>query len=144
MITLLATYQWLCRVFALTAILMGIWCVSQLTVASTARSSQFVIDWPAYDPNGMLIGSHDLAIQVANLTNHPGRILGMSKVCGRNSCVTPKQEQPVPVGPGETVSYRFQLDVHSSGPFEVQVVLFLEEDCVRKATTALCGVGTTQ
>lgn len=132
---------WAFRFLTVVAAVLAGWGVWHLPLARPdATDPPLIIDWPGPDLGEIEIGEHEIVTRITNPGMQTHRVLGMMKWCGRYGCITPKLEEPVAVLPGGTVSYPCLITVRLAAPFEVSVVLFLEERGVREAKTTLHGV----
>ncbi len=58
-----------------------------------------------------------------------------------NCCFRAKHHSQVTILAGQTAEYPCELTVHKPGPFESEMVLFLEDNGIREVTLTVRGVG---
>jgi hypothetical protein len=84
-------------------------------------------------------GEHEVPVTVQNRSTEEHRIVGATEACGNNCCVRPKHTGPVSVAPGGTVEFPILIRLSRSGPFEIQVELYLDDDGVRVLPVTIAG-----
>jgi hypothetical protein len=121
---------------------LGAWATLHMLrdAQSTGGSATLEVCWPPADLGELRSGSHRLIVQVTNPGPVCRRILGMMSGCRNNVCYEPVAPQPIPVAASATVGYEVELTVSGSGPFEVPLVIFVDDEGVRKVNTTLRGI----
>jgi hypothetical protein len=132
-------FAWLSRVLMLTALGLAGWGAWNLLVKPMSDPPLRVV-WPGPDLGEVAVGAHELVVRVTNPAGQSRRIIGMMKTCGSNSCISPRHYEPVVIPPGGTVSFLCLLEIRQPMPFEVPMVLYLEDNGAREVKQTLRGV----
>src|SRR5581483_7049359 len=108
-----------------------------------SRQPSLIVDWPGPNMGELEIGSREITVSLTNPTDQPHRIIGMRKWCGWNCCIKPKSEDPMTVPARGKVAYPLVLESRFAGAFEVDIILYLEDNDTREVTHTLRGVAVT-
>jgi hypothetical protein len=98
-----------------------------------------ILDWPQSESQVIEQGTHEFIVRITNRADRPRRVIGGTKKCGWNGCIAPKFEEPVLIPPGQTVGIALIAEIRGTGPFELPVVLLLEDNGIRKEEHAIRG-----
>jgi hypothetical protein len=82
-----------------------------------------------------------VVFQVANVSDQPRRVVGAANECVQNVCYKFKLEDPITIAPGKTDDIACELSVSGDGPFEVSMLLYLEDEGIRQVPLSVRGVG---
>jgi hypothetical protein len=127
------------------AILIGVACSLAVLGAGaiwlSGDRSQLSVTPPDSDLGIVPLGERELMFRVSNRGDQPRRIVGMNQACANGCCYRAANPDQVDVPPGETVEYRCVLAVKEVGPFDGEIVLFLDEDGFRTFSLPIHGVG---
>ena len=85
-----------------------------------------------------------LTVPVTNYREKPCRIIGMIQACGRNCCYNTDQAEPIRIVGGKTHDYRFTVTIQDNGPFQADIVLFIDDGVLREVTHTVRGVAAIQ
>ncbi len=85
-------------------------------------------------------GKHTVTFEVTNRSRQPRRILGVNRDCRVRVCFEGKSHLPVDVQPDETFPCEFELSTHGSGPFEIEMELYVEENGLKVVPLKVRGV----
>lgn len=107
---------------------------------SPAPEPSFVTELSNADIGRVGHGPHEVTVRVTNPAGRTRHVLGMMAGCRPNCCFHTGEDGPLAVPAGGTVLYRGVLDVNGSGPFEVPIVLYLEEIPIRHVNLTQRGV----
>jgi hypothetical protein len=137
-----SVYLWLSRLFWLSAFGMAGLAASQALFPhrSMEPSLRLDVSWPNPDLGVISPGHHGLVVNIANPTGRTCRIIGMADGCGPRVCFQPAAAQPVVIAAGAVCRYTIEFTIGCSGPFEIPVALFLDDEGMREARLTLHGV----
>ena len=102
------------------------------------------IDDPDRDLGPTPLGDHTVRFAPHNPAARPRSVVGGGGGCGRNACLGPVQRDHadrLTVPAGGTADFVCELSVKGEGPFEVPVVLFLDDNGLRRVQMTVRGVG---
>ncbi len=109
---------------------------------TTTTEPPFQIDALERDLGKVPCTLHEVVIQVTNPADRPRTILGATEGCRGNVCYSAsRSEATCAVAPGQTVPYKYELDVRQPGPFEIHLVMFLEDNGIREVPLVIRGIG---
>ena len=84
-------------------------------------------------------GAITVEVKIRNRDAEPHRIVGIEEVCGEAGCVRARHTEPMIVPPRGEVTYSFDIRTYKEGPFEMPVVVFLDDGGMRKVTIVVTG-----
>ena len=87
------------------------------------------------------VGERVVTFQMTNPADRPRRIVGLNEGCQGTVCIRSRHHEQVTVGPGETFRYECDLHVREPGPFDLRIVVFLEDDGIRTVEIGAIGTG---
>jgi hypothetical protein len=91
------------------------------------------------DPHPIAGGETTITFQANNRSNHPVRIVGVNKSCGKNCCVGPKREAPYEIRPHVSENFDCTLAVGKPGAFQGQIRVFADDGGVREIILTVSG-----
>lgn len=86
-------------------------------------------------------GEHVVAFEMTNPAARPRRIVGLNEGCQGGVCLRSKHHGQIEVPAGGTFRYECVVRVGEPGPFDLKIVVFLEDAGIRTVTLAARGTG---
>lgn len=91
------------------------------------------------DPQPIAGAETTLTFQAINRSDHPVRIVGVNKSCGKNCCVGPKREAPYEIMPHVIEDFECTLAVGKPGLFQGQIRVFADDGGVHEIILTVSG-----
>jgi hypothetical protein len=134
-------FAWLYRFFLVATVGLMAWAAWQMVLCKHAGPDvPLVVHWPSANLGALSLGRHEVVVRITNAGRTSRRIIGMMQGCRSCVCFGTMHDGPVAVAPGTTIAYTCELDVTGSGPLEVPIRLYLEDNGIREVEEMFRGV----
>ncbi len=131
---------WLSRAAAAAAVLLGL--AGGYLALRPAPGPAATVELPGPDLGEVPVGVFVFEVAVTNPSGRPVTVLGVPFRCADNCCFCSERPNDV-VAPGQRLLHRVALDVKGPGPFEAEILFYLNEDGLREIPIPIRGVGVT-
>ncbi len=129
---------WLSRAAAAAAVLLGLAGV-YLALRPAPRPAG-TVEPPGPDLGEVPVGVFVFEVAVANPSGRPVTVLGVPFRCADNCCFCSERPNDV-VAAGQRLLHRVELHVKEPGPFEAEILFYLDEGGLREIPIPIRGVG---
>lgn len=126
---------------SLVLIGFGVWRAVVPSALEPKPDAPLLVEFPSADLGNLQTGNNEFQVRIMNPNSSPRRVLGLSSGCRANACFLSHHQEPVTIPPGETVTCTWGIELHSPGPFELPLALYLEENGIREVKLTVRGVG---
>lgn len=101
---------------------------------------RLVIEGPPQLLGTFTPGEHQLRFRITNPSAQEKRLIGMMCGCRSNICFFPKVDAPIEIPPGVVFDYIVELSVSGEGPFEFPLILYFDDNGLRRHEVVFRGV----
>ncbi len=105
------------------------------------RNIPLEVKFDATDLGQLSLGRHEFHVRITNHNSTPHYVLGLRSGCRTNACFLSDYTQPIAIPPGETITCRWDVEIHREGKFEFPIALYLEDHGIREVNQLVRGVG---
>lgn len=135
--------RWAARICGAAAVVCGVLAVVEYVREERLNRPEppWVVSPEVADLGEVPVGERVVAFEMTNPADRPRRVVGLNEGCQGNVCIRSRHRGQVTVGPGETFRYECDLHVREPGPFDLRIVVFLEDGGIRAVEIGAKGTG---